>query len=94
MPATAAESAVDMDVTGDDCNDCSTSVFDEDDQDLLQYIEDAFDDANDRVSAWKDVQNFYTRVDTSGADCRMLESMKMNVKRILAAACQLAHKQT
>jgi hypothetical protein len=73
MPATAAESAVDMDVTGDGCNGCFTSFFDEDDQDMLQYIEDAFDDANNRVFAWKDVQNFCTRVDINGADCRMLD---------------------
>jgi hypothetical protein len=82
MPETAAAPAVDMDVTGDGYNDCFTSFFDEDGQDMLQYIEDAFEDANDRVSAWKDVQNFCTRVDINGADCRMLDSMKMNVKRI------------
>lgn len=98
------ESVVDADVSGDDFHGGTTLAFGADDpvdgspftlsdSDRLAYMEDVFEASTDNVSVWKSVPYFPGRIETNGADNRMLQTMKSSVHPVLMKSCQLVNKQ-
>jgi hypothetical protein len=98
------ESVVDEDVSGDDFHGGTTLAFGADDpvdgspftlsdSDRLAYMEDVFEASTDNVSVWKSVPYFPGRIETNGADNRMLQTMKSSVHPVLMKSCQLVNKQ-
>jgi hypothetical protein len=101
LPETLADTAV----AGDGSYDCPTFALDDDgpmegassfpyatDQERLEYMEDVFDGSNDTVSCWRSLPSSAVKLDTNGAEGRMLDLMKRIVNPVLMSFSRLVQK--
>jgi hypothetical protein len=99
------ETLADTDVAGDGSYDGLTFAFDDDgpmegassfpyatDQERLEYMEDVFDGSNDTVSRWRRLPSSAVKLDTNGAEGRMLDLMKRIVNPVLMSFSRLVQK--
>jgi hypothetical protein len=101
LPETLADTAV----AGDGSYDCPTFAFDDDgpmegassfpyatDQERLEYMEDVFEGSNDTVSCCRSLPSSAVKLDTNGAEGRMLDLMKRIVNPVLMSSSRLVQK--